>query len=162
MLGIPAIPSESILWWRIREGKMCFQDLAVSSGSAEPSLHIQGSSCTSRCSYSHRAMWWQGIQGLCWFVWLGQVCPFQFLLLTSCLPLRRSCVTPFSCSDPPRTGSCALHKSSHCFCTTALAHKENIFLPKELAVLLAGCSTCTVICQRAEGVLDMQVSSGIT
>lgn len=45
--------------------------------------------------------------------------------------------------------------------TTALAHKENIFLPKELAVLLAGCSTCTVICQRAEGVLDMQVSSGI-
>lgn len=46
--------------------------------------------------------------------------------------------------------------------TTALAHKENIFLPKELAVLLAGCSTCTVICQRAEGVLDMQVSSGIT
>lgn len=85
MLGIPAIPSESILWWRIREGKMCFQDLAVSSRSAEPSLHIQGSSCTSRCSYSHRAMWWQGIQGLCWFCVTGASLPisvsFAHLLL---------------------------------------------------------------------------------
>lgn len=46
--------------------------------------------------------------------------------------------------------------------TPALAHREKISLTEELAALLAGCSTCTVICQRAEGVLDMQVSSGIT
>lgn len=30
---------------------------------------------------------------------------------------------------------------------TALAHKEGIFLPKELAALVPGCSTHTVICQ---------------
>lgn len=46
--------------------------------------------------------------------------------------------------------------------TTALTHKEKIFLLEELAVLLPGCSTCTVICQGDEGVLDMQVSSSIT
>lgn len=45
--------------------------------------------------------------------------------------------------------------------TPALAHREKISLPEELAALLAGCSTCTVICQGGEGILDMQVSSGI-
>lgn len=46
--------------------------------------------------------------------------------------------------------------------TAALAPKEKIFLPGELAALLAGCGTHTVISQGAEGVLVMQVSSGIT
>lgn len=135
---------------------MYFECLVVSSRSAEPSLHIQGNSCTSALTHTEPSddKKSKAFVRLC--DWGKSAC-FSFF----CCP--RACLEQVLCDTFQPLGLIpVLYTKALSDLTTALAHKEKVFLPEELAALPAGCGTCTVIYQGAEAVLDMQVSSGIT